>query len=145
MQMAIVLTGVAAIVALAWFPLLEGRAANLNLPAIYLDPFILYGYAASATFFTGLYQVFRLLGYLRRDEWPSRKSRRALRIIRYCAILSAFLVGAAGLYIKVAHHPDDDPAGFLALCMIYVAVSVGAAFAAAGAERKRRGPVGQRS
>ncbi|NJB84323.1 hypothetical protein GGR26_000068 [Lewinella marina] len=143
LQAAIILTGLGAVVVLAWFPLLEGRAANLDLPAIYLDPFILYGYAASAAFFTGLYQVFRLLGYVRRGECPSRKALGALRIIRYCAIVSAVLIAAAGLYIKVAHHPDDDPAGFLAMCMILIAVAVAVAFAAGSAERKWGAAVGR--
>jgi hypothetical protein len=37
----------------------------------------------------------------------------------------------AGLYIKISHHEDDDPAGFLAMCMVITFVSIVVATAAA--------------
>ena len=54
LQAVIVLIGIIALAILIRFPLTEGRAANLDLFNIYSDPFILYGYVASITFFVGL-------------------------------------------------------------------------------------------
>lgn len=50
LKLATVLIGIVAIAIMIWFPLAEGRAANLDLLSIYFDPFILYIYAASIAF-----------------------------------------------------------------------------------------------
>jgi hypothetical protein len=41
----------------------------------------------------------------------------------------------AGLYIKVFHNKDDDPAGFLAMCIVTTFVSIVVATAAAVFEK----------
>jgi len=41
----------------------------------------------------------------------------------------------AGLYIRIFHAEDDDPAGFLAMCIVTIFVSVVIATAAAVFER----------
>jgi hypothetical protein len=41
----------------------------------------------------------------------------------------------AGIYIKFAHHKDDDPAGFLAMCIVMTFISVAIATAVAVFER----------
>ena len=38
---------------------------------------------------------------------------------------------AAGLYVRIFHHKDDDPAGFLAMCIVTTFVSIVVATAAA--------------
>lgn len=41
-----------------------------------------------------------------------------LKRIKHCAIsISAFIV-AAGLFIRISHNIEDDPAGFLAICIV---------------------------
>lgn len=110
--------GVVAIAILIQLPLTEGRAVNLDLFSIYTDPFILYGYAASIPFFIALYHAFKLLGYIRQGESFSQNSITALKNIKYCAIALSILIVLAGFYIRIFHHKDDDPAGFLALCFI---------------------------
>jgi hypothetical protein len=37
----------------------------------------------------------------------------------------------AGLYIRIAHNKEDDPAGFLAICIVTTFVSIVVATAAA--------------
>jgi hypothetical protein len=44
----------------------------------------------------------------------------------------------AGLYIMIFHNKDDDPAGFLAMCIVTTFVSVVVATAAAVFEKKIR-------
>src|SRR6186997_1443823 len=109
LQAVIVLIGIVALAILLWFPLTEGRAANLDLFSIYFDPFILYGYAASIAFFVALYKTFKLLGYIGQNKVFSSNSVGALKSIKYCAIVLSILIVAAGLFIMLSHHEEDDP------------------------------------
>lgn len=118
LQGVIVLIAILVLGIMIRFPLTEGRAANLDLFSIYSDLFILYVYAASIPFFIALYKAFKLLGYIEQNKAFSLNSVRILRSIKYCAIgLSIFIV-IAGLYIRIFHNKDDDPSGFLALCIV---------------------------
>lgn len=131
LQGVIVLTGIVALAILIRFPLTEGRARNLDLFSIYFDPFILYGYAASIAFFVALYKVFKLLGYIGQNKVFSSNSVKTLKSIKHCAIVLSILIVTAGIYIRIAHNKEDDPAGFLAICIITTFVSIIVATAAA--------------
>jgi hypothetical protein len=131
LQAVIVLIGIVALVILVRLPLTEGRAANLDLLSIYADPFILYGYAASIAFFVALYKAFKLLGYIGQNKVFSSNSVGTLKSIKYCAIVLSILIVAAGLYIKLSHNEDDDPAGFLAICIVTTFACIVVATAAA--------------
>ncbi|MFH0891268.1 MAG: DUF2975 domain-containing protein [Candidatus Falkowbacteria bacterium] len=137
-QTVIGLVGVLALAFLLRLPLTEGKAANLDLFSIYSDPFIIYGYLASIAFFMALYQVFKLLGFIGQNKLFSLNSVKALRTIKYCAITLSILIVMAGLYIRIFHAEDDDPAGFLALCIAATFISVIIAVAAAKFERHLR-------
>ncbi len=130
LQAVIVLIGVVSLVMMIRFPLTEGRAKNLDLVSIYLDPFILYGYVASISFFVALYNAFKLLGYIRQNQAFSLQSVKTLRRIKHCAIVLGMLIVGAGIYIRIFHAHDDDPAGFLALGMVTAFVSIVVAAAA---------------
>ncbi|NDV94017.1 DUF2975 domain-containing protein [Dysgonomonas sp. 521] len=145
LQAVIVLISLVALAFLIWFPLTEGRATNLDLFSIYSDKFILYGYAASIPFFVALYKAFRLLGYIGQNKVFSENSVKALKSIKYCAIVLSILIAAAGLYIKVFHSKDDDPAGFLAMCIMTTFVSVVVATAAAIFEKILQNAVDMKS
>ena len=135
LQAVIVLIGIVALVVLIRFPLTEGRAADLDLFSIYADPFILYGYAASIAFFVALYKAFKLLGYVGQNKVFSSDAVGALKSIKYCAIVLSVLIVMAGLYIKMSHHEDDDPAGFLAICIVTTFACVVVATSAAVFEK----------
>jgi hypothetical protein len=122
---------VAVLFILIRFPLTEGRAANLSLFSIYTDPFILYGYTASIPFLIVLYKAFRLLGYIRQNKLHSSLSVGALKSIRNFALLFSIMTAAAGVYIKLYHNKNDDPAGFLAINALITLLSVGTGVAAA--------------
>ena len=138
LQVVIVLIGIVALAIMIRFPSTEGRATNLDLFSIYSDPLILCGYAASIPFFIALYKAFRLLGYIGQNKAFSLTSARALRSIKYCAIVLGVLIVMAGIYIRIFHNKNDDPAGFLAMCIVTTFVSIVAATAAAVFERKIR-------
>src|SRR3989338_7243502 len=128
LQVVIVLIGIVALAIMIRFPLTEGRAVNLDLFSIYSDPFIMYGYLASIPFFIALYQAFKLLGYIGQNKVFSLSSVKALRIIKYCAIIQSILIVMAGLYIRLSFSvkpvTDDDPAGFLAICIVTTFISI---------------------
>ncbi|HET9571006.1 MAG TPA: DUF2975 domain-containing protein [Bacteroidales bacterium] len=131
LQAVIVLIGMVALAFLIRVPQTEGRAANLDLISIYTDPFILYGYVASIAFFVALYKAFKLLGFIGQNKVFTSNAVKALKSIKYCAIvLSIFIVGA-GLYIRIFHSKEDDPAGFLAICIVTTFASIVVATAAA--------------
>ncbi|MBH8570960.1 DUF2975 domain-containing protein [Microvirga sp. STS02] len=131
LQVVIVLIGVVMLALLIRLPLTEGRAANLDLFHIYSDPLILYSYAASVAFFVALYKAFTLLGYIGQNQVFSPRSVEVLRSIKHCALVLSVLIVAAGVYIRLFHDKNDDPAGFLAICMATTLASVVAATAAA--------------
>ena len=145
LQAVIVLIGIVALAILVRVPLTEGRATNLDLFSIYSDPFILYGYATSVAFFVALYKAFRLLGYIRQNRVFSLNSVKALKSIKYCAIVLSILIVAAGLYIRIFHNKEDDPAGFLAICIVTTFASVVVATAAAIFEKLLQNAVDMKS
>jgi Protein of unknown function (DUF3036). len=135
LQAVIVLIGIVVLAILIWSPLKEGRAANLDLFSIYFDKFILYGYAASTAFFVALYKAFKLLGYIGQNKIFSSGSVKALKSIRYCAIVLSILIMMAGIYIKIFHNKEDDPTGFLVICIVTTFGSIVVATVAAIFER----------
>ncbi|MNF79033.1 hypothetical protein D3C84_612360 [compost metagenome] len=145
LQAVIVLIGIVALAILIWFPLTEGRATNLDLFSIYFDPFILYGYASSIAFFVVLYKAFKLLGYIGQNKVFSSNSVKTLKSIKYCAVVLSILIVGAGLYIKIAHDKEDDPAGFLAICIVTTFVSIVVATAAAIFEKLLQNAVDMKS
>jgi hypothetical protein len=145
LQAVIVLIGIVALGLLLWFPLTEGRATNLDLFSIYFDPFILYGYAASIAFFIALYKAFKLLGYIGQNKVFSSNSVNTLKSIKYCAIVLSISIVIAGVFIRLSHNEEDDPAGFLAMCIVTTFISVVVATAAAIFEKILQNAVDMKS
>jgi hypothetical protein len=104
----IVLIAVGVLAALIRFPQTEGRAAHLDLVSIYTDPLIIYGYIASLPFFIALYQVFRLLGYVDREQVFSQVAVNAVRKIKYCAFTISGFIVLGILYIRLFANGDDS-------------------------------------
>jgi cytochrome bd-type quinol oxidase subunit 2 len=127
LQAVTVIIGIVTLAFMIRFPLTEGRAENLDLFSIYFNPFILYGYVASIAFFVVLYKAFKLLGYIGQNKAFSLNSVRALRSIKYCAVILSILIVLAGLYIMIFHNKEDDPAGFLAICIAATFISIAVA------------------
>ena len=152
LQVVIVLIGIVALAIMIRFPLTEGRAVNLDLFSIYSDPFIMYGYVASIPFFVALYQAFKLLGYIGQNKVFSPNSVKALRTIKYCAITLSILIVIAAIYIRISYafgvpeaQGGDDPAGFIAICIVTTFISIVIATAAAVFERTTQSAVEMKS
>jgi hypothetical protein len=137
LQGVIVLIGVVVLAVMIRFPMTEGRAANLDLFSIYADPFILYGYLASIPFFVGLYQAFKLLKYIGQNQVFSVQSIRALRMIKYCAVIVGAAIILAAIYIRLSFDGtgEEDPAGFVAISIVATFAAIVVATTAAVIER----------
>ena len=142
LQTVIVLIGMGVLALMLWEPHLEGRNAHATLFQIYFqDPFLMYAYIASIAFFMALYQAFKLLGHVGRNEVFSQSSVKALRHIKFCAIsLVAFIAGAE-VYFLVVQRGKEDIAGGVMMGLVLMFVSAVVATAAAVFERTLRSAV----
>ena len=106
----IALAGIGTVAFLLWEPHAEGVNAHATtLSEIYFDDsFLAYAYIASIPFFVALYQAFRLLRYAGRNDIFSPSSIRALRTIRYCAMVMIPLI-AIGVVWLLSGESDDRP------------------------------------
>ena len=114
-----------------WEPHIEGRNTHATLFEIYFkDPFLAYAYIASISFFVALYQAFKLLGYIGRNEVFSERSVRALRTIQYCALSLVGFIVPAEAYLFIVR-PGDDIAGgvFMGILISFISIVVGTAAA----------------
>jgi hypothetical protein len=130
LQVVIVLLGVGVLALLLWEPNLEGRNVNATLFEIYFkDPFLAYAYIGSIPFFVALYQAFKLLGYIRRNEIFSQRSVRALRTIKYCALAIIGFVAVSVIFM-ISGDRDDRPAGvFMRILITFPSIVIGTAAA----------------
>lgn len=128
----VVLLGIGMLAFMLWEPHIEGRNLHSTTFEIYFnDPFLVYAYIASVPFFVGLYQVFKLLGYIGQNSVFSQNSVRALRIIKYCAIVLIFFVlGAEAYFFLVQSRKGEDIAGGVAMGFLTIFISVVIATAA---------------
>jgi len=133
LQVVIVLLGVGVLALLLWEPHVEGVNAHATLLEMYFDPLIAYAYVGSIPFFVGLYQAFKLLGYIRRNEIFSQRSVRALRTIKYCALAIIGFVAVSVIFM-IGGDRDDRPGGtFMRILITFPSIVV--ATAAAVSER----------
>jgi hypothetical protein len=136
LQVVVVIIGIGVLALMLWEPHLEGRNTHSTLFQVYFnDPFLAYAYTASIAFFAALYQAFKLLGYVRRNEVFSQAAVKALRTIKYCAMtLVAFIVGAEA-WIFIVQRGKEDIAGGVMMGLFMIFVSAVVATAAAVFER----------
>ena len=137
LQVVIVLIGIGTLALMLWMPHLEGRNANATVFQVYFhDPFLAYAYIGSIAFFVALYQAFKLLGYVGRNEVFSHRSVKALRTIKHCALtLVVFLLGAEAWFNLVQRGKGEDIAGGVMMGLFLIFVSLVIATAAAVFER----------
>lgn len=136
LQAVVVLIGIGALALMLWEPHLEGRNVNASVMEIYFhDPFLAYAYFASIAFFIALYQAFKLLGYVGRNEVFWLPSLKALRTIKFCGLALVVFVLGAEAYIIFAVRGEDDIAGGVAIGLFLIFGSVVIASAAAVFER----------
>lgn len=139
LKLIILLMTFGSLIGFLWFPQTEGRATNLELVDIYMDPVIIYMYIASAPFFLALYQVFRFLGYVESNKAYSQEAIKAVRIVKYCAIAIPIFVIIAIAYIGLNSNGEDS-AGPIALGSFITITSILIAAAVNILEKRVRNP-----
>jgi hypothetical protein len=111
LQVVIVFIGIGALAFMLWEPHIEGRNAHATLFEMYFkDPFLAYAYIASIPCFVGLYQAFKVLGYVGQNKVFSQTTVKALRIIKYCATAIIGFVVVSIIFLFFGDQ-DDRPVG----------------------------------
>ncbi|HKO77571.1 MAG TPA: DUF2975 domain-containing protein [Flavobacterium sp.] len=129
LQLVIVLIGIATFIALLWEPQIEGRNVHAtNFEIYFKDPFLALVYVGSIPFFVALYQVFKILGYIKQNKVFSQTAIKALHTIKYCAIAIICFVVVEEIFIMLNHGNDDAAGGvFMGILIILGSVVVAAA------------------
>ena len=113
----VVLVGLVVLAAMLWEPHLEGRNVHSTVFEIYFkDPFLAYVYAGSTAFFVALYNAFKALGYVGRDETFTPETARAARTIKRCGVALVGFVAGAAFFILLTGG-EDRPQGIF-MCLL---------------------------
>lgn len=124
LQTVILLLGVGFFVAMLLEPQLEGRNIGATFFEIYFkDPFLVYVYLSSISFFIGLHRMFRFLGYVRQNKVFSQKAVNTLRTVRYCALSTAGSILLVEFCLFIFNRTQDDIAGAAMLGLIAILLS----------------------
>jgi hypothetical protein len=113
LQVVIAAFGLITLLLLLWEPHTEGVNANATFFEVYLDPFIMLVYIGSIPFFIGLFQAFKILGYVGQNNAFTPAAVRAFRKIKYCAMAIICFVVAEEIFIMLTHGNDDATGAFV--------------------------------
>lgn len=116
-------------------PWLAGEVAEMHPEWEYWLYLVLTGvYATAVAFFIALYQTFKLLNYIDKNNAFSQISVRALRNIKNCAITIGVLY-VAGLPLFYCMAEVDDAPGIIVIGMVIIFASMVIAVFAAVLQR----------
>lgn len=120
LKVIIFLIGIA-VLAVCIFLLPEAaRRDAIERPGDYsLYPLLVCAYGICITFSLALYQVFKLLTYIEKNNAFSELSLQSLKVIKKCAFTVIFFILLAILYLRVnAQFTGDDAAGPISLSLM---------------------------
>ncbi|MEK4664540.1 MULTISPECIES: DUF2975 domain-containing protein [Paenibacillus] len=123
LKLAVLLIGVP-ILALCIFgiPWLANNPVNPNYAGA-LYPIVIMMYVSVIPFIVALYQAFRLLSYIDKNEAFSLISVRSLKTIKYCAIVISSLYFVMLPFVYVVAEKDDAP-GLILMGMVPIFASL---------------------
>ena len=112
LQVVVVLMGIGVLALLLWEPQIEGKNLHATNFEIYFnDPFLALAYIGAIPFFVALYQAFKVLGYVRKHNVFSQATVKALRTIKYCALIIIGFVVVEEIIIMLNNGNDDIAGG----------------------------------
>jgi len=122
LKVIIFLAGIAVLALCIWLPVIAIRDARVHPDTAYfLIPFLVCAYGFCIAFSVALYQAYKLLTYIEKNNAFSELSLKSLKIIKKCAftVIFLFLLGIVSLRVlaKVTGG-DDDAAGPISLCLM---------------------------
>lgn len=109
-----------------WF----ARESTDRFPAYSLYSVLAGMYAAAIPFSMALYQAFKILTYIDKDQAFSDLSVSALKNIKYCAVVISLLYVAVMPFLYVMAEKDDAPGMIVIGLVVIFASAVIAVFAA---------------
>ncbi|SFC67198.1 Protein of unknown function [Bacillus sp. OV322] len=125
LKVIIFLIGIAILsVCIYWLPEAARRDA-IERPGDYsLYPLLICAYGLCITFYVVLYQAFKLLTYIERNNAFSELSLQSLKVIKKCILSVIFFILLAIVYLRVrAQFTGDDAAGPIAIGLIGILVT----------------------
>ncbi len=120
LKVIIFLTGIAVLALCIWLPEIAVRDARVHPDTAYfLIPFLVCAYGFCIAFSVALYQAFKLLTYIEKNNAFSELSLKSLKVIKKCAFTVIFLILLGIVSLKVlAKITGDDPAGPISLSLM---------------------------
>ncbi|MFS0901443.1 DUF2975 domain-containing protein [Priestia aryabhattai] len=121
LKVIIFLIGIAVLaLCIYWLPEIAVRDARVHTDmAYFLIPFLVCAYGICITFSIVLYQVFKLLTYIERNNAFSELSLKSLKVIKKCifAVIFFIMLGIVSLMV-LAKVTGDDAAGPISLSLM---------------------------
>ena len=104
-----------------WLPVIAIREPKAH-PGVYsLYPLLVYAYGCCIAFSIALYQVFKLLTYIERNNAFSELSLKSLQVIKKCDLTAIFFIVLGIVTLKVISKvTGDDPAGPISLSLMAI-------------------------
>lgn len=136
LKIAVILIGIPVLALCIFFvPEIANFAAELYPDNSFLKYLVFIDlYAAAIPFYFALYQAFNLLSYIDKNKAFSELSVRALKNIKYCAIIiSSLLVLGMPLFYLIAE--KDDAPGIIVIGLVIIFASMVIAVFAAVLQR----------
>ena len=121
LKVIIFLAGIAVLALCIWLPEIAVRDARVNPDTAYfLIPFLVCAYGFCIAFSIALYQGYKLLTYIEKNNAFSELSLKSLKIIKKCAFTVIFLIllGIVSLRVLAKVTGSDDAAGPTSLCLM---------------------------
>lgn len=104
-----------------WLPELAIREPKAHPGDYSLYPILGFVYGCCITFSVALYQAFKLLTYVERNNAFSELSLKSLKVIKKCGLITIFFIVLGILTLKViAKITGDDPAGPISLSLMSI-------------------------
>lgn len=126
----VILIGLPILALCVWgLPSIMKEAADY-FPAQWIYPVFVLIYLSAIPYFIALYQAFKLLSYIDKNEAFSELSVRALKSIKYCGFAISIMFAASEPFLYLIADMDDAPGIILMGLIIIFASFVIAVFAA---------------
>ncbi|TKC16812.1 DUF2975 domain-containing protein [Robertmurraya kyonggiensis] len=117
LKVIIFLVGIAVLASCIYFLPEAARRDAIERPGDYsLYPLLVCAYGICITFSVALYQGFKLLTYIEKNNAFSESSLQSLRVLKKCTFAVIFFILLAIVYLRVhAQFTGDDAAGPISL------------------------------
>lgn len=104
-----------------WLPEMAIREPKAHPGDYSLYPILGFAYGCLIAFSVALYQAFKLLTYIERNNAFSELSLKSLKVIKKSALTTIFFMVLGIVYLKVLSKvTGDDPAGPISLSLICI-------------------------